>query len=401
MSVRDCLKPVESSMFSSAGYDDASWSLIVTYKSTGETRAYLNVSPELAEEVLAAKSVGAAFNVKIRGKFQHEILGADPATAAPPAPKPETQSGISDDDIRGTFAPEYEGDAQPTAEYSVDEGKSWAPAATPAQQKESKPGPEPVPDIDPVAAIALPQTKGPEIDSIVEQGAKLAADAKALVVHDAISYGVAAETVKILQSARDRAFDFLDPIRAAIYKAYQVAQQKQKQALDPIDEAITIVKRGMWKWTDGEEKARLARIADANRIADEQARQQQKEDSEQLTLAEVNDALEAGNTELAEQIMANPIEAPLPYVPPAHVDTSVPQIAGVSTRKNWKAVSDNFDINAFLSGVKNGTLPIERAAKLISPNWPALNKLAKALESAFDIPGFHARDEGVISTRRK
>jgi hypothetical protein len=371
-------------MFSRAGYDENKWELLVEYKSTTEVRGYAGVGPEIAEQVLTAKSIGSAFNQLIKGRYEHTIYGADPKTAVPAETKPVAEGEMTSEDIDSVLGTNVAGSAE------------VVPAV------ESKPGPaSPFPEMDAATAIAVPTAKAPEIESIVEQGRRHAEEARLVVVKDAITYASAALTLKILLDARTRAFNYLDPLRRAVYNAYQVVLQKQKEALDPIDAALANVKRAMLIWTDEQERERQARIAEANRAAEEEARRLQKEQSEQLTLAEVSDALEAGDTELADQLIANPLEVPLPYVPPQVVDDSVPDVEGLSRRKNWQVQKDNFDLEKFLTAVKNGTLPIPRAAKLISPNFPALNKLAKSFENAFDIPGFRAHDPGVMATRRK
>ena len=53
-----CLQPVQSSMFTKAGYCPDYWTLVFVFKSTGEVRAYKNVAPEVADSALNAKSLG-------------------------------------------------------------------------------------------------------------------------------------------------------------------------------------------------------------------------------------------------------------------------------------------------------------------------------------------------------
>lgn len=90
----DALKPVQSSMFSRAGYVDATWTLVLEFKSTGEIRAYKNVAPEVAEEALRAKSLGQWWNQNIRGNadWESELLGADPSLPVKEAPKKQTRA---------------------------------------------------------------------------------------------------------------------------------------------------------------------------------------------------------------------------------------------------------------------------------------------------------------------
>lgn len=381
----EVLKPVESSMFSHAGYDDATWTLYVTFRSTGETRAYLKVPPELGDEVLNSKSLGSAFNAKIKGKFEHEIQPADPATAPAPAAPPVLEGGLSNEDIDSVLG------------VSVEAGGAYGgqdPTLVATVTVTS-------PDLDAQAAIALPVQKAPEIDSIVEQGRKTANEARAIVVRDAISYAAAGQMLKVLQAARDRAFAFLDPIRDAIYKAYQVAQKRQKEALEPIDEAMSFLKAGMGRWTQIQEQARLQRQQEANQAAQQQSEQQRQEQSQQLTLAEVQEALTQGDTARAEDLMQHPIEAPAQYVAPVHVASAVPDVKGIATRKNWKVKQDTLDMVAFLTAVRDGKFDIPRAAKLVQFYVAGLNQLARSMEEAFNVPGVQAYNDAIVTSRRQ
>lgn len=432
MASTSVLKPVESSMFSHAGYDDGTWQLLVTFKNNGETRAYLSVPPEVGEEFIASQSLGKAYAANIKGKYDHEILPADPATAAPAPEKKPIEGGITDEDIssvmgvpaatsqaeiKGALAARKEtvpvldapvGDEKAEAEW-YDANQAVLTAAFEDAAKNGTLGRGTVaarlkgaaisPNVD-SAALAIPAGKEPEIDSIVEQGRKAATEAKGIVVRDAISYAVAGQSLKILQSVRDRAFAFLDPMREAAYKAYQFIQKRQKEALDPIDDAINHVKRGMGAWNQEQERLRLAKQAEQNRLAEEEAERQRKLQSEQMTMAEVQDALDQGDTARAEEIIANPIEAPTPYVAPVHVPSSVPQVKGVSSRSNWKVDVETLDVKQLLVAVKTGKFDVERASMLVRFDVPSLNRLAKSLREAYDVPGSRAYDDSVITSRR-
>ena len=80
------LKPVESSMFSRAGYDEATWALLLEFKSTHEIRSYRGVSPETADEALSAKSLGRWWNANVKGNssWEYDVLGADPSQMPEP-----------------------------------------------------------------------------------------------------------------------------------------------------------------------------------------------------------------------------------------------------------------------------------------------------------------------------
>jgi len=149
------------------------------------------------------------------------------------------------------------------------------------------------------------------------------------------------------------------------------------------------------------EQERQRKAREAQEEADRIARALQQKQSEQMTLAEMTSALESGDTAKAEQLVAKPIEVPLPYVPPAAVAPAYLPPSGQSTVKNWKIDEDSIDLIAFLNAVKAGEYPVQQAAQLIKADVPALNKLAKALESAFNVPGMRAFNDPVKRVGRK
>jgi hypothetical protein len=97
------LKPVESSMFSRAGYDEANWLLLFEFKSTHEIRSYKNVAPEVADSALTSESLGKFFNSQIKSNpsWEYDVLGADPSQMPePPKAKPVESLSVMDEDIK-------------------------------------------------------------------------------------------------------------------------------------------------------------------------------------------------------------------------------------------------------------------------------------------------------------
>lgn len=375
------LSKVESSMFDQVGYDDATWTLVLVFRN-GTRLAYQQVSPELADEFRTAKSLGKFYLANIKEKFTAIGDESEPRRAVPRMP--EKEQGMTDADM---------------------EIFDKAMAAKPAETREGHPVPVQSTtiieaELTPETAIALPETKKHEAEVIIAEAQDQSQKARTLVVRSAQDYELAANWLKRLQAARDRAFSILDPIRAAVYAAYQVAQRNQKLAIDPIDEAIRHVKGAMVVYSTEQERIRQARLAEERRKAEEEALRRQQEESQRLTLEEAQDAINAGETERAEEIMANPVAVPRPYVEPAYVAPATPEVAGISTRKNFKVVEETINLEKFLNAVKKGDYPVEKAAKLLKPDIPALNKMAKSLETAFDVPGFEVRNFPSVASRK-
>ena len=68
-------KQVFSSHVDTVAYDDAAKTLLVEYKG-GKTSAYSGVSPDVANAVMSAESIGSALHEHVRGKFPHTYVGA-------------------------------------------------------------------------------------------------------------------------------------------------------------------------------------------------------------------------------------------------------------------------------------------------------------------------------------
>lgn len=422
-----CLKPVESSMFSRAGFDESTWTLVLEFKSTGEIRAYKNVSPEVADEALSGPSLGKYFNANIKGNpgWEHEVLGADPSREVPQEKakaKPEPQTEITDDDIR-LVDPDWQSTQSPIEEtgttsesatvpnppqfmhvsevgdFEHDDAEEAMAIALATQPKGEVLAAWHAPET-PVQAIQLLTERAGEIDAITRQNVDHGKQALEIRVTDAASYTGAGQSLSHLVTAKDKTFALLDPIRARLHEVYKLAGERLKAAQDPLETGITYVKRAMTLWEIDQERIRQQRMREEREKAEAEERRLQKVQSEQLTLAEVDDALEVGDQARAEELLKTPVEAPRPYVAPAFVEPTYLPPAGQSTRANWKIREETVDLAKFLQAVKDGKYPIEKAVKLVKPDLPALNKIAKGLESAFDVPGFEAFNDPVRSVRR-
>ena len=479
-----CLKPVDSSMFSRAGYDDATWQLLLEFKSTREIRAYKNIAPEVADEMLTSESIGKWWNknVKGNGTWEFETLGADPSVEPPQEKKqmPVVEGGITDDDIR-TMEPRWDGEkivpqtvsesafkwpansfagkpvdaftgemAKPKQYDKVGYVNNPMPPFGPPSRVPSELSQLPMSDedafqtsgvkeFDPetghwpadavnedgtvkeeaLAAITKPEVLGAwkkpenvteavslmqdhqsEIEALIRENQQFNADALNCRVGNVATHTGAGLVLSHLVAARDRTEGLLEPFRAIIYQSYLVAQDYKKKALEPLDAAIKHVKGQLTAWELEEDSKRQQKIREEQERAEAQARELQARQAEQMTLAEISDALEIGDTERAEQLVQTPLEVPKPYVPPAAVQPTYERPSGNSLRDNWKVDEESFDLVKFLTAVKDGKFPVDKAAQLIKPDIPALNKLAKALEKTFDVPGFLAKNEPVRSTRR-
>jgi len=249
----------------------------------------------------------------------------------------------------------------------------------------------------------LPKQNDTQITAMTEEAKQLAA--KPIIV-TAATYQSVYDHVADMTAKRKRLFEFLDPIRDAMYKAYNLMQSRQKMALEPLDNAITAGKRALLAYDQEQERKRAEaqRIADEKAIADAEA--ERKRISEEMTLAEMNDALVSGDTERAEEIFQNPIEAPpMQVYAPRVQEYQAPSVQGKSTRKNWKVEVTDLDalILDVAAGIehfrKHKNLGGHAPASFLLPNGTAINQQAKAQESVFNVPGCRAFNDAVMSVR--
>ncbi len=67
------LTEVKSKMLQAFGYDAATRTLAVRF-GVGRVYSYADVPPEAVEKLAKAESIGSAFAIHIRGKFNHTVI---------------------------------------------------------------------------------------------------------------------------------------------------------------------------------------------------------------------------------------------------------------------------------------------------------------------------------------
>lgn len=410
----EVLKPVESSMFTRAGYDEANWSLLFEFKGTGEVRSYLNVTPEVADEALSAPSLGKWFHANIRGRddWKYDVLVPGKQAEPKAKTKPLPDDGfLTEEDLAFLDKPapsSVQGETLPpfdppdmlddsvqveTALQTLPQGEvlgSWQP---PRDAKE---------------AITLLSEREREINALVAFNSQKAQMAMLVTVTDQTSHEAAAGTLKELVDRKDKTIALLDPFRALIYASYKVAGERKDAAVNPIATAEQHIKRQMLAWQQAEERKRQEVIAAERRRAEEEARRRQEEETQRLTLAEMNDRIEQGDDKGAEQLLFTPIEAPRQVAQPEYIPPSYSKPSGMSTTTKWKVAEEDIEsdedylksIIVLLRAVKDGSYDIETAATHLKWDLPKVNKLASSLMSAFKVPGLRAAPESSLSVRR-
>jgi len=437
-SIYSALQPVTSSMFSRFGYHEESWQLLFEFKSTKEIRAYQNVSPEVADEAKFAESLGKFFNSQIKGNsaWTFETLGADPSVLPPAPKKAEVECGLSEEELdfiapvaetlltkttltdgsnsMERMSPEYAAAKYPTTKV-VMEDSDWPEGEKDYVEKEldrlaqTALTTQPVGEVmgawtEPVTAVdalSLLQEREGEIKAIIAQCKNDSDKALSIKVTTPQTRLQASDVLTILTDRKDTTLALLDPFRKILYDSYTYANDLKKSAIDPLENAVKSVKAQILTWDREMERQRQEAVRKAREEAEAESRRLQEEEAARIKLADVSDALEDGDTEKAQTLFDAPVVVPHIYVQPTYIAPSAPVIEGQSSRSNWKVVEDEISMIDFLRAVKNDKFPLESAAQLLSPNLTELNRLAKALKTAFNVPGMRAEDQGSISVRRK
>lgn len=216
-------------------------------------------------------------------------------------------------------------------------------------------------------------------------------------VVDFETYQRAKESLPLLKKAEDRVVAFFLDIKDAAFKAHRTITAKESEQLKPIQDLRKILNSEVYRFEQAE-KAR--REEEARRIAEEERQQLQTQALEEAA------ALEETAPEMAEQIIAQAIEAPLPTV--ILPDTAV-EVAGVSSQANHKWHFVGTVPNELGETIAWKKLTGEQQARIRSlmprdylcPDESAITKIVKAMGPAAArlIPGIAVFDAGTVRTR--
>ena len=455
-----CLKPVESSMFSKAGYSEDYWTLVLAFKSSKEIKAYKNCAPEVADEALSSPSLGKWWNANIKGNpaWEAENIGMIEVPAKEPKEpkvskaKPEPgKTGITDEDIRlaepgwtGTTVlstdhihKEYGGIQRgPVDIKDTGEGPAWpelpqipeeafqyveavnkdaeiltgATALTKQTEGEilgkwEAPG-------SAAEALDLLSERATEIAAIIAQSKSTGEQALTVRVTDEASYKQASETLSKLVAKKDTTTALLEPFRAVLYSAYEEAAGYKKAALTPLETGEKHIKGQIVTWKNEQERIRQQKIREENERRDAEARRLQEEETARIHLADVQDKIDEGDEKGAQLLFeAPPVQAPRPYIAPTFIPPAATKVENQSSSTTWKVDRDAVEsdetgqayiasITALLKAVKTGAYPIEQAAPLLSWDFAAADKLAGALMAAFAVPGLSAAPATTLRVSR-
>jgi hypothetical protein len=206
---------------------------------------------------------------------------------------------------------------------------------------------------------------------VTKQAATLTEQAQALEIVDHQSYEQAATIFKGAKGLVKEIKEFFKPIKQAQDAAKRVTLDKEKSELKGPEEASKILGAKMAAW-NSEQK----RIRDE---AERKAREAAEKEAEEQRLREAEEAEAAGDTELADEILDQPIAPVAPQLPP-----EPEKLKGVSYRTTWSAeVVDMMSLINYVAGKPE-------LAYLLDANMPNLNRMAVSQKDSMQIPGVRA-----------
>ena len=207
--------------------------------------------------------------------------------------------------------------------------------------------------------------------------------ARSITITNQQTYSIAATLLIDISALAKRIQDHHKPIKDAAYAAHKVAVAAEKRLLDPLDEARTILRRGIGAWEAEQERIRM----ELERKAQAEARKQEEE----MRLALAVQAEELGADEVTtEEILSTPMVTVAPVVAP-----TFERVSGVSTSQRWHA--EVTDIKALCRAVGEGKASVE----FVQANLVALNALARAMKSTLNISGVRAVAETSVAARAR
>lgn len=188
------------------------------------------------------------------------------------------------------------------------------------------------------------------------------------------------QEIKAQLKAADAFFD--GPIKTA-HELHKTLVARKKFVTDPLKESEATDKRKMLGFTAEQQRKAEEERRKLQAAADESARRERE--------ALEKRAAAAKRPETQERLRE---EAALVEAPVIAVAAPVPKVAGITTRRTWKA--EVVDISAFCNAV------IEyRRADLILPNMDVLTALAKGLGERAEFPGVKFFQAETMGSRSK
>lgn len=221
-----------------------------------------------------------------------------------------------------------------------------------------------------------------ELQAVEQEINPVLLQAGSLAVTNAEQYQGAADFLKQLKDAQKRVTDFFSPIKKKAHEAWKSITAKESEVLTPLKNAESTVKNKMLTYQRQEEEKRQAEQRRLQAEADARARKEQErlmKKAEQMKTPEKQEEYR----QAAEEVQA----------PVVAVQSEAPKVAGISTRKTWKA--EVTDKKAFVEAA----LKDDNLLAFLEIDMSKMNKLAAATKGQISYPGIKFFEETSMASR--
>lgn len=218
----------------------------------------------------------------------------------------------------------------------------------------------------------------PEVQRL-SQSAQALLDAAGEPITTAVAYEGAVAALKNVKGRYNELDEREKTITKPINDSLKAIRDLFRGPKDLLQKAEAALKRGILTYQQEEERKRQEAQREAERAAE----------AERQRLAKLAvKAEERGDTAKAEQFQ----ERAAVVVPPI-VQSEKPKVAGIATRKDWKA--EVTDLSALIKAVAEGKAP----ARLLKVDSTELSKMARAMQADLNLPGVRTWAEDVLAAR--
>lgn len=192
-------------------------------------------------------------------------------------------------------------------------------------------------------------------------------------VQNTSQYTGAVELGRALKAMLSGIEEFWEPLISSAFKQHRALVARKKEMTAPVEVAVTKLKLLITSYEYEEERKRR----EGERIAAEALRKQQEDEA----ILEAQRLRAAGDSLGADSVIEQAIAAP---PPPVILQSTVPVMAGKSSRQNWKFRVTN-----------EALIPRE----YLCVDEQKLGAVVRALKDKAKIPGIEAYPEAVVSFR--
>lgn len=211
-----------------------------------------------------------------------------------------------------------------------------------------------------------------EVKEVTTLALSVPDQAKQISIKTMDDYVRAGEIMLTIKAIRKKITDTFKPIKQKMDAAKQEVLDQERAADAPLKEAESWLSPQIITWNREQERIRQEEEARLREIA--------RKEEEERQLQEAILAEQSGQKEEAEAIMDAPVQAA-----PVVVPKSVPKVAGMSIRDNWKFRITNEKL-----------IPRE----YLKVDEVKIGQVVRAMKSAANIPGVEVYNEGTVSGRR-